>query len=351
MLGSATEPRTFLQGLPKAELHLHIEGTLEPELMFEIAERNGRPIRHSSVESVRAAYEFGNLQQFLDIYYESADVLQTGQDFYDMTMAYLKRAAADGVRRAEIFFDPQTHTNRGIEFATVIEGLHEATVAAGRLLNISSGLILCFLRHLPPDAAMATLEEGLNHRDKIIGVGLDSSEVGYPPGLFSDVFTRAGAEGLHRVAHAGEEGPPEYVWGALQTLEVERIDHGVRSLEDPVLVEYLVERRVPLTVCPFSNIRLGGFASLQDHVLGQMLDAGLNVSINSDDPAYFGGYVGDNYIDTQAALDLPMEQMATVARNSLEATFLPATDKQTLLKELDDYVASSSGVTLPSRQD
>ncbi len=338
----STRRDTFLRGLPKAELHLHIEGTLEPELIFRIGERNGHSLRHSSIESLTAAYEFESLQEFLDIYYESAGVLQTEQDFYDMTLAYLGRAAADGVRRAEIFFDPQTHTARGIEFSTIIEGIHAATVAGAELWNISSDLILCFLRHLPAEAAMATLQTSLSHRDRFVGVGLDSSEVGYPPELFADVFARAGAEGLHRVAHGGEEGPPQYVWGALKSLGVERIDHGIRSLEDPALVAHLAEEQIPLTVCPFSNVRLGGFARLEDHVLPMMLDAGLNVSINSDDPAYFGGYIGDNYVDTQAALDLPLEQMVTVARNSLEATFLPQAKKQALLAELDDYVAESS---------
>ncbi|MDJ0923363.1 MAG: adenosine deaminase [Acidimicrobiia bacterium] len=339
-MGNGTTPYDFLRGLPKAELHVHIEGTLEPELMFEIAERNELAIPHRNVAELRAAYEFANLQEFLDIYYEGAAVLQTERDFYDMTLDYLQRAAGDGVRRAEMFFDPQTHTERDIPFAVFMEGMHAATITGAREFGISSGLILCFLRHLPPESAMATFEASLPYRDMIIGVGLDSSEVGFPPTLFTDVYARAASEGLHRVAHAGEEGPPQYVWGALDALGAERIDHGVRSLEDPSLVARLAEEQVPLTVCPFSNVRLGGVARLEDHVLPRMLDAALNVSINSDDPAYFGGYVGDNYIDTQKALSLSDEAMVTIARNSIEATFLDKADKQVLLAELDDYIAA-----------
>ncbi|MEA2003300.1 MAG: adenosine deaminase [Actinomycetota bacterium] len=331
----------FNRLLPKAELHVHIEGTLEPELMFEMAQRNGNSTRHATVEDLRAAYKFSNLQEFLDIYYEGAAVLQTEQDFYDLTLAYLRRVAADGVRRAEIFFDPQTHTERGIPFGLVIEGIHAATVTGERELGVSGGLIMCFLRHLPPSAAMRTLEMSLPYRDQLIGVGLDSSEVGFPPELFVDVFARAGAEDFHRVAHAGEEGPPEYVWSALDSLGVERIDHGVRSLDDPALVKRLATDRIPLTVCPFSNIKLGGFATLAQHPLPEMLAAGLNVSINSDDPAYFGGYVGDNYIATQKALDLTREQMINIATNSISATFLPSTEKEQLQAELTRYVETA----------
>jgi adenosine deaminase len=330
----------FLQGLPKAELHLHIEGTLEPELMFKIAGRNGIATSHASVEELRAAYEFSNLQEFLDIYYVGAGALQTEQDFTDMTLAYLRRAAADGVRRAEIFFDPQTHTDRGVPFPVFMTGMQEAMRVARRDLDISSDLIMCFLRHLPAEAAMETLEASLPFRDAFIGVGLDSSEVGFPPELFVDVFARARSEGLRLVAHAGEEGPPEYVWQALDMLHAERIDHGVRSLEDPQLVERLVDDQTPLTVCPFSNVRLGGFDRLEDHTLPKMLDLGLSVSVNSDDPAYFGGYVGDNYVATQAALDLSVAQMVGIARNSLQATFLPAAEKAALLGELEEYVAA-----------
>jgi adenosine deaminase len=336
-------PDEFLRGLPKAELHLHIEGTLEPELLFEIAGRNNNLIKYSSVEQLRAAYEFNNLQEFLDIYYEGAGALQTEQDYYDMTLAYLRRAAADGVTRAEIFFDPQTHTDRGIAFDVFMTGLHAATVAAGRDLGVSAALIMCFLRHLPAAAAMETLENSLAYRDQFIGVGLDSSEVGFPPEIFTDVFARARAEDLHLVAHAGEEGPPEYVWGALDVLDVERIDHGVRALEDATLVQRLADDAVPLTVCPLSNIRLGGFERMEEHTLPKMLDLGLKVSINSDDPAYFGGYVGDNYIETYQALGLSIEQMITIARNSLDAAFLPDNDKKDLIDELDAYVAENRG--------
>jgi adenosine deaminase len=332
---------SFLRHIPKAELHVHIEGTLEPELMFEIAARNGLSIRYPDVDALRAAYEFSNLQEFLDIYYEGAGVLRTAQDFYDMTLAYLRQAADDGVVRAEVFFDPQTHTERGIPFDVFIEGIHEAMIAGRQDLGVSSGLIMCFLRHLPAAAAMHTLEASLPHRDKFIGVGLDSSELGFPPSLFADVFVRAKAEGLHLVAHAGEEGPADYVWEALDVLGVERIDHGIRSLEDPSLVERLAQDQVPLTVCPLSNVRLGGFASLDQHTLPRMLELGLKVSINSDDPAYFGGYVGDNYVATQSALDLPRETMATIARNSLESSFLDSAAKARLLAELDSYVAAS----------
>lgn len=343
-MGNTMTSDSFLRHIPKAELHLHIEGTLEPELMFEIAARNNVSLRYHDVDALRSAYEFDNLQQFLDIYYEGASVLRTPQDFYDMTLAYLRQAAEDGVRRAEIFFDPQTHTERNIPFDVFMEGIHEATLAGNREFGVSSDLIMCFLRHLPAAAAMDTLEASLPHRDRFIGIGLDSSEVGFPPSLFAEVYARAKAEDLHLVAHAGEEGPPEYVWEALDALGVERIDHGVRSLEDPALVDRLVRDQVPLTVCPLSNVRLGGFPGLTEHALPQMLELGLNVSINSDDPAYFGGYVGDNYVATQSALDLPGESMVAIARNSLESSFLPQPAKVKLLAELDSYVAASEYV-------
>ncbi len=335
------QANTFLRGLPKAELHLHIEGTLEPELIFEIAGRNGISTSHESVAELRAAYEFSNLQEFLDIYYVGAGALQTEQDFFDMTLAYLQRAAADGVRRAEIFFDPQTHTERQIPFEVFMTGMHEAKLVAARDLGISSDLIMCFLRHLPAAAAMDTLESSLPYRDQYIGVGLDSSEVNFPPELFADVFARARAEDLHLVAHAGEEGPPAYIWGALDSLGVERIDHGVRSLEDADLVARLVDEQIPLTVCPLSNIRLGGFGRLEEHTLPKMLDLGLKVTINSDDPAYFGGYIGANYTRTYEALNLDLDQMVTIARNSLDAAFLPEDEKAKLLAELDEYVADN----------
>lgn len=332
----------FLRGLPKAELHIHIEGSLEPELIFTLADRNGVPTSFPSVEELRAAYRFSNLQEFLDIYYVGAGVLQTEADFYEMTRAYLERATADGVRRAEIFFDPQTHTSRGIPIATVINGIHAATVDSTDL-GVSADLIMCFRRDLPADAAMATLEAALPLRDRFIGVGLDSSEIGFPPELFADVFRRAAAEGLHRVAHAGEEGPPAYVWGAIDVLGAERIDHGVRSLEDAALVRRLTADRIPLTVCPLSNVRLGGFSRLEDHSLPRMIESGLIVTLNSDDPAYFGGYVGATYTATQAALGFTRDQMIAFAANSIESSFLDEGSKRDLLAELDSYTAATSG--------
>ena len=304
----------LLRRLPKAELHLHVEGTLEPEMLFAFAQRNGVETRFSSVEELRSAYDFTDLQSFLDIYYEGASVLRTEHDFHDMTWAYLERAAADGVRHAEIFFDPQTHTERGIPMETVILGITSALDRSDEL-GMSTGLILCFLRHLSGEAATETLEAALPWRDKLLGVGLDSSE------------------GLHLVAHAGEEGPPEYVWQALDVLGVERIDHGIRSMEDPALVQRLASDRIPLTVCPLSNLRLKVVEDLADHPLPRMLDAGLLVTINSDDPSYFGGYVGDNYDAVRAALGLETPQLVELARNSLVASFLP--DDDPLLGEFD----------------
>ena len=330
----------LLRGLPKAELHLHIEGTLEPELAFELAERNEVELRFGSVDELRAAYDFSDLQSFLDLYYEGANVLRTERDFYELTLAYLRRVAADGVRRAEIFFDPQTHTQRGVAFTTVLDGLSRALDDGEAELGISSGLILCFLRDLPAEAALATLEEALPHADRLLGVGLDSAEVGNPPERFAAVFERARAAGLRAVAHAGEEGPPDYVRQALDLLGVERIDHGVRATDDPELLARLVRERVPLTVCPLSNVRLKVFDRLEDHNLPQLLAAGAAVSINSDDPAYFGGYVGENYIATQRALGLSAHDMVRIARSSLEATFTSAAHRQALLAELDAYVAA-----------
>jgi adenosine deaminase len=329
---------TFLRGLPKAELHLHVEGTLEPEMLFAFAARNQVDLAHGSVEELRAAYEFGSLQDFLDLYYQGAAVLQQCIDFYDLTWAYLERAADDGVRRAEIFFDPQTHTERGIAMGTVIDGITQARLDAADELGVSSGLILCFLRHLSADAAMKTLEEALPYRDDLLGVGLDSSEVGHPPEKFADVFARARAEGFHVVAHAGEEGPPEYIWGALDVLGAERIDHGVRCLEDDELVERLRAEQVPLTVCPLSNEKLGVVDRIEDHPLPEMIDAGLLVTVNSDDPAYFGGYVGDNYVAAHHALGLERHTMIELARNSIEASFADPDEKQDLLEELAEYV-------------
>jgi adenine deaminase len=309
--------KDFIASLPKAELHLHIEGTLEPELMFELARRNGIALPHSSVDALRRAYDFRDLQSFLDLYYQGAGVLQTRQDFYDMTAAYFRKAASQNVRHAEIFFDPQTHTHRGIAFETVISGIHDAQRDAERDFGVTSKLILCFLRHLDEYDALRTLEEALPFRDSLVAVGLDSSERGHPPGKFARVFARAREAGLFAVAHAGEEGPPEYIREALDILKVRRIDHGVRCLEDPELVDRLVAEQIPLTVCPLSNIRLRVFDTIRDHPLRAMLARGLKVTINSDDPAYFGGYVNENY----EALDLTREEYEQLAKNSFDASF------------------------------
>jgi adenosine deaminase len=325
----------FLRELPKVELHVHVEGTLEPELMFELAARNGARLPYGSVEEVRRAYEFTDLQSFLDLYYAGARVLVTEQDFYDLAWAYLTRVAAQTVRHVELFFDPQTHTDRGVPFETVVTGLHRALAEGERRLGLSSQLILCFLRHLSAEAAMTTLEQALPFRTWITGVGLDSSEVGHPPEKFARVFERARAEGLRAVAHAGEEGPPEYIWQALDLLGVERIDHGIRCLEDPRLVARLVAGRVPLTVCPLSNVRLRVFPTLAEHNLERLLDAGLCVTVNSDDPAYFGGYILENYRAVQAALALTKEDVRRLARNAIEASFLDPPARQALITELD----------------
>jgi adenosine deaminase len=309
-------------GLPKAELHLHIEGTLEPELMFELAERNRVTLTYPDVDAVRRAYVFDDLQSFLDVYYAGCSVLVTADDFADLTRAYLRRAAADGVRHAEIFFDPQTHTDRGIPIDVVIGGITAALAEGTRDLGITSELILCFLRHLSAGAAMATLESALPFRDRIVAVGLDSSEAGHPPDDFRAVFDRARAEGFLTVAHAGEEGPADYVRQALDHLHVRRVDHGVRCLEDPDLVDRLVAEQVPLTVCPLSNVKLRVVPDLAAHPLGRMLELGLRVTVNSDDPAYFGGYVAENYQATAAALGLTDDQLRTLAHNSFAAAFL-----------------------------
>ncbi len=330
----------WIRHLPKAELHLHIEGTLEPELMFELAKRNNVSLRFRSVEEVRAAYQFTDLQSFLDIYYEGAQVLLTEQDFYDLTWAYLERVRAQQVRHVEIFFDPQTHTDRGVAFETAITGIHRALDDGERTLGISHQLIMCFLRHLSADAAMHTLEQALPFREWIIGVGLDSSEVGHPPEKFVAVFDRARKEGFLTVAHAGEEGPPEYVWQALDLLKVRRIDHGVRSIEDPALVERLRADGIPLTVCPLSNVKLCVYDAMEQHKLKALLNAGLRVTVNSDDPAYFGGYVNENFLAAQNALGLTRDELHRLARNSFEASFLDDGPKHTLLAELDTYVRS-----------
>lgn len=308
--------------LPKTELHLHIEGSLEPELMMELASRNQVELPFADVEAIRAAYAFTDLQSFLDIYYAGAAVLQTTQDFHDLTWAYLQRAHADNVVHTEIFFDPQTHTERNIPIDVVFEGLSSALARGRTELGITSELILCFLRHLSGEAAMETLEAALPFRDQFIAVGLDSSEKGNPPSRFVDVFDRARSEGLLTVAHAGEEGPPAYIVEALDLLKVSRIDHGVRAIEDDALIERLVAEQVPLTVCPLSNLALCVIDDLRDHPLAKLLDRGVKVMINSDDPAYFGGYVGENYTQTAAALELSESQLRQLAKNSIEAAFV-----------------------------
>jgi adenosine deaminase len=329
---------TLIQQIPKAELHLHIEGTLEPELMMSLAQRNGVAIPYANVDEIRNAYEFSDLQSFLDIYYAGAQVLIEEQDFYDLTWAYLERAASDNVRHVEIFFDPQTHTERNISIDTVINGIYRALQDGEANLSISFELIMCFLRHLSAADAMATLEKALPHKKRIRAVGLDSSEVGHPPAKFTEVFDRARHEGFLTVAHAGEEGPPEYILEALDLLKVERIDHGVRSLEDPALVQRLAAERVPLTVCPLSNVKLRVFDKLEDHNLKKLLDAGLCATINSDDPAYFGGYIGENFLQTQQALELSADEIVSLAKNSFAASFLPDEQKTRHMNRIDQIV-------------
>ena len=329
----------LIQTLPKAELHVHIEGTFEPELMFAIARRNGVEIPYADVDAVRAAYDFHNLQSFLDIYYAGAQVLLHEQDFYELTLAYLERCRDDNVVHTEIFFDPQTHTERGVAFSTVIDGLSRACEAAREQFGIRSALILCFLRHLPEEAAFATLEEALPYRDRFIGVGLDSGEVGNPPEKFTRVFAKARELGLHVVAHAGEEGPPAYVWGALDALGAERIDHGVKSLQDPALAARLAREKIPLTVCPLSNLKLCVFPDLRQHNLRELLDAGLAAMVNSDDPAYFGGYLNQNFIETFAALGLDASHAYTLARNSFTASFASDVEKAADIARLDAWFA------------
>jgi adenine deaminase len=326
------------RALPKAELHLHLEGSLEPELMFELAQRNAVPIPFSSVEEVRAAYSFSNLQDFLDIYYQGAGVLQTRADFRDLTLAYLGRVAGDSCRHVEVFFDPQTHTDRGIAFATVIEGILDGLEEGRVRFGITSHLILCFLRHLDEDAAFATLEQAQPWLDRILGVGLDSSEVGHPPSKFARVFAAARARGLKLFAHAGEEGPPGYVYEALDILGIDRIDHGNRSLEDSALVQRIADQGLTLTVCPLSNLSLCVVDDLKAHPLRTMLDQGLKATINSDDPAYFGGYLNTNWVATQAALGLTEAELVTLARNSFEGAFLAPEDKARHLAEIDAVV-------------
>lgn len=337
-----TNLEDFICGAPKAELHVHIEGTLEPELMFALAARNGIDNGYKSAGEVRAAYRFSNLQDFLDIYYAACDVLVSEQDFYDLAWAYLKKAREQNVAHAEIMFDPQTHTARGIAFDTVISGLARALDDARSQFGLSTRLIMSFLRHLDEDAAQQTLDQGLAHRDSITAVGLDSSELGHPPEKFARVFERARAEGFLAVAHAGEEGPPANVADSFDILRVRRIDHGVRALEDPALVERLADSEIPLTVCPLSNVRLGVFATMADHPLKAMLAAGLKATVNSDDPAYFGGYMNENFLAVAAALDLTRDDVTALIRNSFDASFLPAADIAALHQRLDAYVNSTA---------
>ena len=331
----------FVREIPKAELHLHIEGTLEPEMVFELARKHAVSLRYPSVEALREAYRFTDLQSFLDLYYAGAEVLRDESDFHALTSAYLRRAAADGVVHVEIFFDPQTHTARGVPFEAVMDGIGSALAEGRRALGITHRLIMCFLRHLSVDDAMRTLEQALPHADAIAAVGLDSAEADHPPSKFAAVFARARAEGFLAVAHAGEEGPPHYISEALDVLQVKRIDHGVRSEEDPALVERLVRERVPLTVCPLSNVMLRVFPRIEDHNLKRLLERGLCVTVNSDDPAYFGGYVAENYLAVYRALGLSKADIAQLASNSIEASFLPAADKGAWLQKIREFVTRS----------
>jgi len=325
----------LLRQMPKAELHIHIEGSLEPELIFALAKRNGLQLPYASVDALRSAYAFSNLQSFLDIYYAGASVLLTEQDFYDMARAYLLKAAQDKVIHAELFFDPQTHTARGVAMETVINGLHRACVDAKAELGVSASLILCFLRHLSEEAAFETLEQALPFQDKFIGIGLDSGEVGNPPEKFARVFARCRELDFHLVAHAGEEGPPAYVWTALDLLKVERIDHGVQSSKDAALMQRLARDRIALTVCPLSNLKLCVFPDLARHNLRQLLEAGLAATVNSDDPAYFGGYLNENFTQTFAAINLSAQHAYTLARNSFEASFIDAAAKRRHIDRLN----------------
>ena len=338
----------LLRRMPKAELHIHIEGSLEPELIFALAQRNGLALPYASVEALRSAYAFSNLQSFLDIYYAGASVLLKEQDFYDMARAYLRKAVQDNVVHAELFFDPQTHTARGVSMETVINGLHRACVDAQAELGISASLILCFLRHLSEEEAFATLEQALPFQDKFIGIGLDSGEVGNPPEKFARVFARCRELGFHLVAHAGEEGPPAYVWTALDLLKVERIDHGVQASKDAALMQRLAKDRIALTVCPLSNLKLCVFPELSRHNLHQLLDAGLAATVNSDDPAYFGGYLNQNFTQTFAALDLNAGHAYTLARNSFEASFIDAADKRRHIDRLNGCFETFSQDTGPA---
>jgi adenosine deaminase len=331
----------FIRALPKAELHVHIEGTLEPELVFELAAKHGITLAYRSVAELRAAYHFADLQSFLDIYYAGADVLRDAADFHAMTSAYLRRAHADGVVHTEIFFDPQSHTSRGVPLAEVMTGITQALKEAEAQMGMTHRLILCFLRHLSAEDAMQTLEQALPWRDCLTGVGLDSSEKGHPPSKFTAVFARARSLGLLAVAHAGEEGPPAYIEEALDLLHVRRVDHGVRCTEDPALVARLAQERMPLTVCPLSNVRLGVFDRMADHNLKTLLTQGLCVTVNSDDPAYFGGYLQDNFLAVAEALALSHAQLAQLARNSIEASFIDPESKQSWYEKIDRVMSQA----------
>ena len=325
----------MIYGFPKAELHLHIEGTFEPELMFEIAQRNNAKLPYKTVEEVRKAYKFSDLQSFLDIYYNAMSVLVHERDFYELTMAYLKRASSEGVRHAEIFFDPQAHTDRHVPFETIVNGISKALRDGEKNMGITSKLIMCFLRDLTADSAMRTLESALSHKDKIFAVGLDSKEIGNPPKKFQDVFKKARDAGLVAVAHAGEEAPPEYVWQALELLGVSRIDHGYHSLEDPKLIDKLVREQIPLTACPLASVGVAYFESMEKFPIKKMLDLGLLVMLNSDDPAYFGGYVAENYKAVTKAVGLTEENILRLLKNSFKASFLNESEKQRYLAEID----------------
>ena len=328
----------FIAGIPKAELHLHIEGTFEPELMFRIAARNRVKLSYHSIAELKAAYNFSNLQEFLDIYYSGARVLLEEQDFYELTWAYLQKIHSQNVVHTEVFFDPQTHTSRGIPFEKVVSGIQRALEDGRQKMGISHKLILSILRHLSEESAFQTLEEALPYKSWIAAVGLDSSEKGHPPTKFERVFAKARKHGFLTVAHAGEEGPAEYVWGALNLLQVSRIDHGNRSLEDPVLVQELVKRRTPLTICPLSNLKLKVVNDLTRHPLAEMLEKGMMVTVNSDDPAYFGGYLSENYQAVANALNLSREQIAQLSRNSFEASFLNEDEKQLMFEKLEHFL-------------
>jgi len=331
----------FLKHMPKAELHIHIEGSLEPELMFRLAKKNSIPLPFDTEEQLRAAYQFSDLQSFLNIYYQGAGVLRTEEDFYDMTRAYMERCHSQYIIHTEIFFDPQTHTDRGIDFGMVVAGICRALDEGKKKFNISSHLILCFLRHLGPASAMKTLDQAMAYKNEIIAVGLDSSELGFPPDQFKEVFEKALDKGFLTVAHAGEEGPPEYIWQALDLLKVKRIDHGVRCIEDPELMRRLLEEQIPLTVCPLSNVKLKVFHQMKDHHILSLLEKGLKVTVNSDDPAYFGGYLNENFMALHKELGMNKNQAVALAKNSFEAGFLNPEEKRAAVLLLEAYARGS----------